>query len=301
MRDLFGTRLELRLGDPMDSEIDRKIAALVPAGRSGSRPGAEQAALPRGAAPHRRSDRRREPRRRGRRPDQADRGRVGGTRPAPSCDCCPSGSTWPPYASSRPADDRRLLVGVNEKDLGAVGLDVDAEPHLLVFGDGQSGKSAVLRAYAQEIMRTRSPKEAQLVVVDYRRSLLGEIPDDYLLNYLTSSTQAQPALRDLASYLEGRIPGPDVTPEQLRNRTLVDRRRGVRADRRLRPGRDPAELARAGAGTRCSPRPATSVSTSSSRAAPAVRRGRSTSRSSSPCATWRCRACCSPAARTRVR
>ena len=35
MRDLFGTRLELRLGDPMDSEIDRKVAALVPAGRPG--------------------------------------------------------------------------------------------------------------------------------------------------------------------------------------------------------------------------------------------------------------------------
>ena len=35
MRDLFGTRLELRLGDPMDSEIDRKVAALVPTGRPG--------------------------------------------------------------------------------------------------------------------------------------------------------------------------------------------------------------------------------------------------------------------------
>jgi S-DNA-T family DNA segregation ATPase FtsK/SpoIIIE len=57
------------------------------------------------------------------------------------------------------------------------------------------------------------------VVVDYRRSLLGEVPDEYLLNYLTSAAQAQPALRDLASYLEGRIPGPDVTPDQLRNRS----------------------------------------------------------------------------------
>ena len=28
MRDLLGTRLELRLGDPTDSEIDRKIAGL---------------------------------------------------------------------------------------------------------------------------------------------------------------------------------------------------------------------------------------------------------------------------------
>ncbi len=35
MRDTFGTRLELRLGDPLDSEIDRKIAALVPTGRPG--------------------------------------------------------------------------------------------------------------------------------------------------------------------------------------------------------------------------------------------------------------------------
>ena len=35
MRDTFGTRLELRLGDPLDSEIDRRVAALVPAGRPG--------------------------------------------------------------------------------------------------------------------------------------------------------------------------------------------------------------------------------------------------------------------------
>ena len=77
----------------------------------------------------------------------------------------------------------------------------------------------MLRACAHEIMRTRSPKEAQIVVVDYRRSLLGEVPEDYLLNYLTSAPQAQPALRELATYLESRIPGPDVTPEQLRNRS----------------------------------------------------------------------------------
>jgi S-DNA-T family DNA segregation ATPase FtsK/SpoIIIE len=56
-------------------------------------------------------------------------------------------------------------------------------------------------------------------VVDYRRSLLGEIPEEYQLNYLTSTAQAQPALRDLCTYLESRIPGPDVTPDQLRNRS----------------------------------------------------------------------------------
>jgi S-DNA-T family DNA segregation ATPase FtsK/SpoIIIE len=98
-----------------------------------------------------------------------------------------------------------------------VGLDPDAEPHWLVFGDAGSGKSTALRCYLHEVMRTRTPQQAQVVVVDYRRSLLGEVPDEYLLDHLTSAARATPTLADLASYLEGRIPGPDVTPAQLRS------------------------------------------------------------------------------------
>ena len=100
-----------------------------------------------------------------------------------------------------------------------VDLETPSQPHLLILGDGGSGKSAILRAQIHEIMRTRTPAEAQIVVVDYRRSLLGEAPEEYLLNYLTAATQAAPAIKDLATYLESRIPGPDVTPEQLRSRT----------------------------------------------------------------------------------
>ena len=218
MRDQFGTRLELRLGDPMDSEIDRKVAALVPAGRPGR--GLVQgklqflAALPRVDG----------------KPDVESLGdgvedvvtRIAAAWAGPTgpkLRLLPDRISLDDVRAMAPAGDRRLLLAVNERELAAVGLDVDAEPHLLMFGDGQSGKSAILRAYAHEVMRTRTPKEAQLVVVDYRRSLLGEVPDEYLLNYLTSAVQAQPALRDLASYLEGRIPGPDVTPDQLRNRS----------------------------------------------------------------------------------
>ncbi|ABL79848.1 MULTISPECIES: type VII secretion protein EccC [unclassified Nocardioides] len=220
VRDLFGTRLELRLGDPMDSEIDRKVAALVPAGRPGRGLTASRlhflAALPRvdGSADVEALG------------DGVDHlvKRVAAAWAGPTG---PKLRLLPERIGlddvrtlARPAaEDRRLLLGVTESDLGPVALDGDAEPHLLVFGDGRSGKSALLRAYAREVMRTRTPQQAQLVVVDYRRSLLGEVPEEYLVDYLTSARLAQPALQDLASYLESRIPGPDVTPDQLRNRS----------------------------------------------------------------------------------
>ncbi|GAA1477726.1 type VII secretion protein EccC [Nocardioides aestuarii] len=222
MRDVFGTRLELRLGDAMDSEIDRKVAQLVPSGRPGRGlvPGKLHflGALPR-------LDGRPSPDTLGDGVDdlvarvaEAWQGPAG-----PKLRLLPDRITLDEVrtqaARHTTGDDRRLLLGVNEKELAPVGLDADAEPHLLVLGDGRSGKSALLRTYVQEVMRTRTPQEVQLVVVDYRRSLLGEVPDDYLLNYLTSAAQATPVLRDLASYLENRIPGPDVTPEQLRKRS----------------------------------------------------------------------------------
>jgi DNA segregation ATPase FtsK/SpoIIIE, S-DNA-T family len=221
MRDIFGTRLELRLGDPTDSEIDRKVAALVPTARPGR--GLEQGkqhflgALPR-------TDGSTDPATLGpgvedlvKRVAAAWRGPVGRKlRLLPGrIDLV----TVRDQAASAGLPDKLLLLGVNEKELAPVGLDVDQEPHLLVFGDGRSGKSTLLRTCAHEIMRTLTPKEAQIVIVDYRRSLLGEVPDEYLLNYLTSAAQAEPVFKDLADCLEKRIPGPDVTPGQLRNRS----------------------------------------------------------------------------------
>jgi DNA segregation ATPase FtsK/SpoIIIE, S-DNA-T family len=221
VRDLLGTRLELKLGDPMDSEIDRRLATLVPPARPGRGlvPGKLHflSALPRIDGD----------------PDVATLGdglarlvkEVTAAWPGPAgpkLRLLPQRLTVDELLAQADEPTRtggRLLFGVNEKELAPVGLDAGAEPHWLIFGDGRSGKSAALRGYVHEVMRTRTPKQAQLVVVDYRRSLLGEVPDEYLLNYLTSAAQATPTLADLASYLENRIPGPDVTPEQLRNRS----------------------------------------------------------------------------------
>ena len=220
-RDLFGTRLELRLGDPMDSEIDRTLATRVPPGRPGRGlvPGKLHflAALPRIDG----------------NPDVGSladgleelvarvcgawRGPTG-----PKLRLLPARLTVADLlgrATDQVLAGPRLLLGVNEKELAPVGLDPDSEPHWLVFGDGRSGKTAALRAYVREVMRTRTSQQAQLVVVDYRRSLLGEVPEDHLLAYLTSAAQAMPTLADLADCLDRRLPGPDVTPEQLRDRS----------------------------------------------------------------------------------
>lgn len=221
MRDIFGSKLELRLGDPVDSEIDRKIAALVPTGRPGR--GLVPAKLHfLGALPRVDGD-----------GDAATLGdgvdnlieRASAAwkgAPGPKLRLLPEMVTLEKIredAVRRKMDEKRVLIGINEKELAPVGIDVGAEPHMLIYGDGQSGKSALLRNYVHEIMRTRTPKEGQIVLVDYRRSLLGEVPEEYLLNYLTSAAQATPALKDIATYLESRIPGPDVTPDQLRNRS----------------------------------------------------------------------------------
>ena len=220
VRDVFGTRLELRLGDPLDSEIDRKVAQLVPTGRPGRGllPGRLHflAALPRVDKD----------------PDAGTLGE-GVARLVDQVRVAWQGDTGPKLrllperielaqlrqAAAPAPDDRRLLVGVDERDLAPVRLDVDLEPHLLVFGDSGSGKSTFLRSYLHELMRTRTADEAQVVAVDFRRSLLGEVPDEYLLNYLTNGSQATSAIAELAHYLEQRLPGPDVTPEQLRERS----------------------------------------------------------------------------------
>jgi len=56
-------------------------------------------------------------------------------------------------------------------------------------------------------------------MIDYRRALLGEIPKEYLGAYLTAHEMAMSGVSELAAFFQSRIPGPDVTPEQLRTRS----------------------------------------------------------------------------------
>ncbi|EIV92651.1 type VII secretion protein EccCa/type VII secretion protein EccCb [Frankia sp. QA3] len=83
-----------------------------------------------------------------------------------------------PPAVAVPAHRSRLPVGMAESDLREVTLDIDADPHCLLFGDVESGKTAFLRALARSIMCRYPPDEAQIITVG--RGLRGVVPDEYL-------------------------------------------------------------------------------------------------------------------------
>ena len=217
VRDACGTRLELRLGDPLDSEADRRVAAAVPAARPGRGltpaplhflgalprvdASADPGSLAAGAA------------------DLAARCAAAWHGPAgPRVRMLPARVDLAEVRAGVPegAAGGRLLLGVDERDLAPVGVDPTRERHLLVLGEAGSGKTALLRSYAREVVRTRTPAEAQLVVVDYRRSLAGEVPEEHLLDHLPSAPAAAPALRDLAGHLATRLPGSGTAASQRR-------------------------------------------------------------------------------------
>ena len=219
LRDALATRIELRLGDPADSEIDRRAAALVPRHRPGRGlvEGSSHVltALPRldGQA------------------DAASLGagvadlvsRVAGAWPGPAG---PGLRLLPALVTAEDlvgrAGSATLLLGLAEPDLDPVGLDPDQDHHWLVLGEGGSGRSNALRGYLRALVRTRPPERAHVVLVDHRRSLLGEVPPSHLLQHLTSPARAVPALAELASYLERRLPDEHVTATQLRDRSWWD-------------------------------------------------------------------------------
>jgi S-DNA-T family DNA segregation ATPase FtsK/SpoIIIE len=215
VRDVFGTRLELRLGDPSDSMLNRRAAMNVPEGVPGrgitteylqcltalprvdGRPVAEDAvdALAKLVI------------------DIAD---AWDGPPAPPVRQLPA---VVPYDSLPASTGRGLPIGIAEADLLPVSVDFTADPHFLVFGDAECGKSTFLRALAHRIVDRYPPEEARLIIVDYRRSLLGTITTAHLIGYGTSAKVTEGIGKEVAHVMGSRLPGPDVTPEQLRSRS----------------------------------------------------------------------------------
>ncbi|HZB30902.1 MAG TPA: type VII secretion protein EccCb, partial [Streptosporangiaceae bacterium] len=217
IRDLFGTRLELRLGDPYESEVNRKLAENVPEGRPGrgltreglhfltalpridSRPGADD--LTDGVA------------------KLVER--VSGSWQGPGAprvrmlpDVLPI-EQLPTAAQT----GRSVPFGIDEETLSPVMLDFESDPHFVVFGDTECGKSNLLRLIADGIVARHDTSEARLIFLDYRRSLLDTANTEHRIGYAASSTAAAGLLKDVVGALQVRLPPSDLTPDQLRSRS----------------------------------------------------------------------------------
>ncbi|RAO14349.1 putative WD repeat-containing protein [Micromonospora noduli] len=226
MRDLLGTKLELRLGDASESEIDRRAANNVPEKSPGR--GLTRDKLHFLTAISRIDGRR----------DIDDLGEASLSlaghvaanwpgRPAPKVRLLPRRLTVSELAqvvdqSASEADRSAapgLPIGVNESALAPVYLDLANEPHLTVFGDAECGKTNLLRLIARGITERYTPAQARLVIADYRRGLLGAVEGDHLLDYAPSNQAFAQGLASIRSALSNRLPGPDVTTAQLRDRS----------------------------------------------------------------------------------
>ncbi|MCT2585898.1 type VII secretion protein EccCa [Actinophytocola gossypii] len=216
VRDLFGSKVELRLGDPIDTMIDRQGALRVPERSPGRGLGQSKhqilTALPRidgrGTADDLSS---------GVADLVARIGQAWPGEPAPPVRMLPG--RLPDIAL--PSDDPEklaLTVGIAEEDLAPVRFDFANDAHVVLIGDVDCGKTTFIRSMAKRITDTYTPEQARIIMIDHRRSLLGEVSKDHLLGYGTDTRMTGGYMQVLADAMKERLPGKDVTPEQLRGR-----------------------------------------------------------------------------------
>jgi DNA segregation ATPase FtsK/SpoIIIE, S-DNA-T family len=215
-KDQIGSRVELRLGDPAESELDRRRAQQVPRGRPGrglARDGLHMLiALPRLDG------------------IESTTGLAeAGVRAADMLRLRHGESAAPPVpllpirvdydtVLARAGDDLRphILLGLEERRLQPVAVDFGHHPHLLVLGDNECGKTAALRTLCREIVRTKTAAQAQLLIVDFRRALLGVVESEHLGGYAVSPPALGALLPNVLDLLHRRMPSPDVSQAQLR-------------------------------------------------------------------------------------
>jgi S-DNA-T family DNA segregation ATPase FtsK/SpoIIIE len=214
LKDQIGTRIELRLGDAGESELNRRVAQHVPLGSPGRGITGEGlhmlVGLPRFDGKHETS---------GLSAALADaaatlRARFG-DRAAPGVRLLPDRVDHDALATGQTG----MVIGVDEDELGPVAMDFAENQHILIFGDAECGKTAALRVICAELVRTQTPQQAQLMIVDYRRTLLGVVESDHLAGYAVSGAVVSAALPALVEELRRRIPGPEVGQRELRARS----------------------------------------------------------------------------------
>ena len=198
---LVGTRLELRLNDPQDSAVARKLSQTLRADMPGRVLRQDklfaQVALPVLAGEYTTV---------GAGLEELARQTAG---------------SWPGAAPSRvrllpevidpvslpDAEESPdlLPLGLMQDTLQPASLDLGSlDPHLVVLGDTGCGKTTVLRGVIETLVERYTPEELVIGLYDVRRGTLSACPEDYLGGHATSSATAIGLSNAIASELATR-------------------------------------------------------------------------------------------------
>ena len=215
-------RVELRLNDPLDSVMDRKLAANIPSDAPG-RAIVATGQLAQLALPSTTPVLGRDPLTTEALADQQQRAianlaALHGNRTVAPIELLPEIVTLAQCRPGlEPAPPWTVTLGLAEDTLEPVTLDLAGEDqHLLVFGDRGSGKTTILRSVVNQLVAAHTDDELVITVVDPRRTLLGAVPESYLGAYAPNQSATAGLASSLHQELSGRQPR-STNPADLAN------------------------------------------------------------------------------------
>ncbi|BDX29535.1 ESX-1 secretion system protein EccCb1 [Mycobacterium antarcticum] len=225
VRDYLGTKVEFRLGDVNETQVDR-MTRDIPANRAGRAISMEKHHLMMGvprldglhgahdivaaisaAVEHIGSLH----------TDQAPQVRV-----LPERVYLHELDPSPPGPGSDYRTRWTVPLGLRESDLSVAYTPMHTTPHLLIFGAPKSGKTRIAHAVASAICARNDPSEVRFMLADYRSGLLDAVPQSHLLAagaVNRNNASLEEAIKALAVNLKKRLPTPELTTAQLRSRS----------------------------------------------------------------------------------
>ncbi|GCE10536.1 type VII secretion protein EccCb [Tengunoibacter tsumagoiensis] len=222
LRDNIGTRLELRLNDPSDSEFGKATAQTIPVGVPGRGINKEklqyQVALPLvesiatenlvqvGAA------------------QQALEAFIERVRADWKGEVAPPIRLLPPLvkiqelpepSAEQPAG---IPLGLEEFRLDPISIDlIGGGPHFMILGDSESGKTTLLRTWMRGIEQRYTPDQVKFAIIDYRKMLVDFVDSKHLLTYVYNPQTLAECLGNFQVDLQKRMKtGADQPLNKLR-------------------------------------------------------------------------------------
>jgi DNA segregation ATPase FtsK/SpoIIIE, S-DNA-T family len=205
-----GSRIELRMADPVESTMgDREAARKIPeqAGRALRRggkhmlvavPQADGAEFAGGVPPTAAA--------------VAEAWRRRGVAQAPPLQTLPAEIR---YHDLPPAKPETLKLGMGESEMSTVAVDLTVSPHFLAVGSPKCGRSAVLKTLCAAIADAFTPEQAQVVLFDPNYQLADAVDPAYLKLYAHTISEVSAASAAIAQRLNERRPPAGTAPMEL--------------------------------------------------------------------------------------